>query len=69
MANGITGLPFPQFGVGLPGYGGPSGFSNPTVGVPGAYNNPFLGPSYGQGPAGRVGSDPASNPTGRYAEW
>ena len=60
---------YTPLGVGLPGYGGPSGFSNPTVGVPGAYNNPFLGPSYGQGPAGRVGSDPASNPTGRYAEW
>ena len=60
---------YTPLGVGLPGYGGPSGFSNPTVGIPGAYNNPFLGPSYGQGPAGRVGSDPASNPTGRYAEW
>ena len=53
---------YTPLGAGLPFYGGSSGFTNPTVGVPGAYNNPA-------GFAGRVGSDPASNPTGRYAEW
>jgi len=42
---------YTPLGAGLPGYGGSSGFTNPTVGVPGAYNNPA-------GPAGRGAGGP-----------